>query len=71
MGKMCSSCRQLVDCSRVTETMLVEGDHCSDWSEAEPAVLEARDIVTESIGPWALRFDVKHLVRKSATRKRR
>ena len=69
-GKKCTTCRQLENCSRVTEEMLAKGDSCSDWSGAPCLVSDARNKIIEDMGPWALRFDVRHLVRKSAARKR-
>lgn len=50
----CLSCTELKKCPAATGDMIIESLGCAKWTEADPAIVEAREEIVMLLGPHAI-----------------
>lgn len=50
----CLSCTELKKCPSATGDMIIESLGCAKWTEADPAIVEAREEIVMLLGPHAI-----------------
>lgn len=61
----CTNCKWLRDCHIVTERLLRMGFRCDRYTSVPDTEFNAREDIVDDFGPWALRYEVESLKRRS------